>query len=163
MFQGASIQGLDLCVPFTTLCGNPKTVVLSSPLKFRCQGRLPRIPKVYSSVWSHSSHSFMLPFPFSFPFWLPHHPLPALPLPFPLCVLPCFLPFLASQFPCQSTTLPCVPTVHSYSLLSLLTHSSLPCVTTVHIGNNIHCTVPFLVFPSAPSLDESPSCPPSSS
>ena len=128
----------------------PKTVVLSSPPKFRCQERLPRIPKVYSSVWSHSSHSFMLPFPFSFPFWLPHHPLPALLLPFPLCVLPCFFPFLASQFPCQSTTLPCVPTVHSYSLLSLLTHSSLPCVTTVHIGNNIHCTVPFLVFPFSP-------------
>ena len=31
------------------------------------------------------------------------------------CALPCFLPFLASLFHFQGTTLPCVPTAHSCS------------------------------------------------
>ena len=47
-----------------------------------------------------------------------------------------------------------VSPLSSHSILLLLTYSSLPCVSTVHIGNNVHCAVPFLVFPfllSAPS------------
>ena len=80
---------------------------------------------------------FPFPFPFPFPFSLPF----PFPFPFPVwlptslflspCVLvPCFLPFLASPFLCQDTTLPCVPTDHSCSTLLLLTRNSLPCVPT---------------------------------
>ena len=88
------------------------------------------------------AHALKKPLPSPFPLWFHHQPQPVSPF---LCDLPCFLPFLASLFPFQGTTLPCVSTIHSCCTLSLSTHRSLPCVTTVHTGIRIRCTASFLL------------------